>query len=248
MCLRPVIAPPGYRRGTPACLGGVLTLFALVAGAAVAAPPTLERVGDEVFLGRSLSGAECRLRLLVRGRKPQVSRLGVFCTGRRAAAGEVIEVARRRASPAALASDSDWQRRFAGVLACGEVRMVRILGDVSAALRRCTALDGGWPNLVLETNCAGRTYLMTGIFATIPLIASGHPGNSVRRATASGSRQDQSASDKGRDGAHPPTQLSLAHFAFAALRLRAQRYGQALAIDSGDARGAARRRLQGGAA
>ena len=136
----------------------------------MAAPPTLERVGDEVFLGRSLSGAECRLRLLARDRKPKVTRLGVFCAGRKAAAGEVIEVARRRASPAALASDSDWQRRFAGVLACGEVRMVRILGDVSAALRRCTALDGGWPNLALAAHYAGRTYLMTGMPTIVPLL------------------------------------------------------------------------------
>ncbi len=68
---------------------------------AVAAPPTLERVGDEVFLGRSLSGAECRLRLLARGRKPQVSRLGVFCAGRKAAAGMLSHLGLSKPAPAA---------------------------------------------------------------------------------------------------------------------------------------------------
>ena len=156
-------------------MGMPVLAAALAAGLAGVLPamadaPALERIGEEVFLGRSLTGEACHLRLLQRRARPRSSRLGIFCRGAEIAAGEVITLAAGGTPASALATDSDWQRRFEPELACAEAQEVHILHDVPAALRRCTKRDGGWPWLVLAATAGGRSYLLSGLASVYPLL------------------------------------------------------------------------------
>ncbi|MFQ5955146.1 MAG: CHAT domain-containing protein [Kiloniellales bacterium] len=148
----------------------------------------MQRIDQEIFLGRALTGEECGLRLLERHAKSRSSRLGVFCDGAEFAAGEIITIKVSTVPPSALATDSDWQRGFETDLACAEVQAVRILNDVPAALRRCTMRDGGWPRLVLAATVARQTYLVTGMPTIFPLLEEAVAFLSDERAGGIGGR------------------------------------------------------------
>lgn len=135
-------------------------LLATALALPAAAQTRFKDVGDEVGVGRNLSGEECKLRLTSRG-QDNVDRFGLFCgTWRQPSAILQTFKTSDRFKPEVFIVDSPWAKAYPSrIAACDDVKPATLLG-VPAAYRTCRARDGGFPIVAMTARHEGSAWLV----------------------------------------------------------------------------------------
>lgn len=149
-------------------------LLCALAGAAAAQP--LDKLGDEVAVGRNLTNEDCRLRFAYeQTEQPSFRRYALYCQGWTQPSGEIrrFRSVRNFDPMAAIADGSNYAKAMeARLVQCGPPQPTK-LGDGSpAAVRACRARNGGWPMAVVVASVDGNSYYAESLPTNQPVLES----------------------------------------------------------------------------
>jgi CHAT domain-containing protein len=144
----------------------------LVAGCTTGNQLGSTRVGDEILIGRSLSGEDCRVRKTREASEDRpIEEFDVHCGAWESPTGFIWRIAEvKEESFAALIGDRLSPIWKAEPLTCGPIVTTSILDDRPALVRNCTD-EAGWPNIVVAFRSAdtGRAFVGTGLTHFAPV-------------------------------------------------------------------------------
>lgn len=147
-----------------ACLLILATAALLPAAMTADAQVRLKEIGDEVGVGRNLSGEECKLRLTERltAANVPIERFALFCgTWRQPSALAQSFRGSDRFNPVAFIADSNWSRAYLQRLAdCDAPQPGAVLSGTPAAFRTCRHRDVGFPVVAFTTRFEGTIWTM----------------------------------------------------------------------------------------
>jgi len=177
--------PTSWSHAATRLLAPLLLAAALALPAA--AQTRFKAVGDELGVGRNLSGEECKLRLTQRSQE-NVDRFGLFCgTWRQPSAILQTFRASERFKPEVIILEGTWARAYPLRIAdCDGVKASTVLGG-PAAYRTCKARDGGFPMVAMATRHEGNGWLVEAMPTNLAVAEAAiavHDG--VRPATGGG--------------------------------------------------------------
>ena len=125
--------------------------------------------------GTNQVGEACRYEPIASGLGHDLARgFNVFCGTWQQASGRIFEAA-TTVAPEQLGTvtrASPWRTALDQVFSCGEPTPSTILKDTAAQLVRCTRRNGGWPQLALVADVAGKTYFVDGVPSALPALES----------------------------------------------------------------------------